>query len=280
MKFLLIAAFLIFNFGCATKRFSFSVDTTHIPVIEVDGNVRSLKTRLCIPSGSTQPKRLVILNHGSPPSTQARITLEGYDCMSDPALWFLKRGFAVASPIRRGYGATGGVWSEHVGDCDNADFVHAGLETARDIQAVVDNLTSRPDIQPDHVVIVGHSAGGWGSIAFNSLPHPKVSAIINMAGGRGGHKDNIPNKNCSPEKLVQAAGEFGKTSSTPMPWIYAANDSYFSPEVANNLYDAFTAAGGKAQLILEPAFGKDGHSLFGAKDGSKIWGPEVEKYLK
>ncbi|MGZ3690774.1 MAG: hypothetical protein ACXVAX_04685, partial [Pseudobdellovibrio sp.] len=94
-----------------------------------------------------------------------------------------------------------------------------------------------------------------------------------------GHKNDVANLMCSPEKLIQSAAEFGKTASTPMIWFYAANDSFFSPEIAKSLHEAYTTAGGKAQLFLEPEFGKDGHMVFGAKDGSKIWGPEVEKYL-
>jgi len=288
MKFYFLVLALAFS-GCAsTHPTSRGVDTSDhgavteqmmsIPVTEADGNVRAIQTRLCEPVGKG-PYRLVVINHGSPPSASDRPTVVGYKCDSEPVRWFLSRGYAVASPIRRGYGATGGIWSENYGKCENADFVHAGLETARDIQAAVDFLVLRSEIQSHHVVIVGQSAGGWGTIAYNSLPHANISAVVNMAGGRGGHKDGINNNNCSPDKLIQSAGEFGKTASTAMLWFYAENDSFFSSELAQSMHDSFVRSGGKARLIQEPSFGNDGHSEFGGKGGSKIWGPDVEEYL-
>ena len=75
-------------------------------------------------------------------------------------------------PEWRGYGATGGDWAESYGGCAQADYVHAGLETARDIAATVDYATTLPGIRPDGAVVVGQSAGGWGAIAYDSQPHP------------------------------------------------------------------------------------------------------------
>jgi dienelactone hydrolase len=128
-------------------------------------------------------------------------------------------------------------------------------------------------------VVVGHSAGGWAADAYDSEPHPKVVAMVSMAGGRGGHNDNTPNRNCRPDQLERAAGMYGVTATTPMLWIYAANDSFFSPQIASAMHAAFTGAGGKAELDQVGAFGTDGHMLFNRSGGSTIWGPLVERYL-
>jgi len=64
-----------------------------------------------------------------------------------------------------------------------------------------------------------------------------------------------------------------------MLWVYAANDSFFSPAIALAMYAAFTTAGGKATLIQPGPFDGDGHRLFFGKGGSAIWGPIVETYL-
>lgn len=80
-------------------------------------------------------------------------------------------------------------------------------------------------IAPNDVIVVGQSAGGWGSIALSSLAPPPVKAIITFAAGRGGRVEDKPNNNCAPDKLVEAAGEFGRTSRLPMLWIYIENDS-------------------------------------------------------
>jgi hypothetical protein len=33
-------------------------------------------------------------------------------------------------------------------------------------------------------------------------------------------------KNCKPERLAEAAGSFGASATTPMLWIYAANERF------------------------------------------------------
>jgi dienelactone hydrolase len=200
-------------------------------------------------------------------------------CDQEASQWFLTRGYVVAFPLRRGYGATGGEWAESYGGCNRADYFHAGLETARDIDAAVQALTTLPFVRPDGVVIVGQSAGGWGTIAYDSVPHPHVSAFIVMAGGRGAHLHDQPTENCHPERLAGAAARYGATATTPMLWIYALNDTYFRPAIAQALYQSFTAAGGHADFEQPNRFDGEGHHLFFGPGGSAIWGPLVERYL-
>ena len=64
-----------------------------------------------------------------------------------------------------------------------------------------------------------------------------------------------------------------------MLWIYSANDHFFSPLLAQRFYKAFTQAGGKAQFILAPPFGDDGHHLFSLA-GVPTWAPMVDEFLK
>jgi dienelactone hydrolase len=237
-----------------------------------------IQTRICRPAGNA-PATLVIINHGSPASSAERPKMQLGRCQTEAAQWFLSRGYVVAFPLRRGYGETGGVWAEDTGGCPNPDFVRAGLETARDIDAVVNYAAGLPFVRPDGVVVVGQSAGGWGAIAYASAPHPKVAAFVVMAGGRGGHMHNQPDNNCRPDLLVDAAGHFGKTATTPMLWIYTANDSFFAPQIARGLWHAFTTAGGQADLHQLGPYDGDGHHLFFGPEGSKIWGPLAEQYL-
>jgi dienelactone hydrolase len=234
--------------------------------------------RVCRPS-TDAPAQLVVINHGSPANSAERPRMQVGRCDQEAAQWFLTRGFVVAFPLRRGYGASGGEWAENYGPCDHADYFRAGLETARDINAAVEALTALPFVRPAGVVIVGQSAGGWGTIAYDSVPHPKVAAFIVMAGGRGGHMHDVPNRNCHPERLAQAAGRFGGTATTPMLWVYAANDSFFGPPIARALYDSFSASGGRVDFEQPGPFDGDGHHLFFGRGGSAIWGPLVEKYL-
>jgi dienelactone hydrolase len=251
--------------------------TYYIPMND-SGVPRLLYARLCRPQGEA-PARLVVYAHGTPADVTARVRVGPPSCESEAFQWFLTRGYAVLSSVRRGFGATGGPYAENGGPCDHENFVAPGLESARDIAATVDYAATLPFLKPQGMALVGLSTGGFATIAYNSIPHPRVTALVNFSGGRGGHHGGKPNNNCSPDKLAEAVGEFGARATTPMLWIYQANDSFFSPEIASAMYAAFTRAGGRADYHANPGFGSDGHDMFLLRGGSAIWGPIVERYL-
>jgi dienelactone hydrolase len=253
--------------------------TLAIPLTDTSGTAVELKARVCRPAGDRRAA-LVLINHGSPPHGAERARVQLGRCEQEAARWFLQRGYVVAFVLRRGYGATGGPWVESYGSCANPDYVRAGIESAHDINAAVEYLTALPFVNPSGAIVVGQSAGGWGTIAYDSLAHPRVAAFVVMAGGRGGHQEDAPDHNCNPQRLAQAAGHFGATASTPMLWIYAINDSYFGPAIAQALWRAFTAAGGRADLKQPAAYDGDGHRLFNGPGGAAIWGPLVADYLE
>jgi dienelactone hydrolase len=249
-----------------------------IPVTDAQGQTFQLQARICRPAGDA-PAAVVVINHGSPAKAQDRPTMQLGRCDQESATWFLSRGYVVVFALRRGYGGSGGGWAESFGGCNPPDFVRGGIETARDIDAIVNYATALPFVRRDGAVVVGQSAGGWGTIAYDSIAHPKVSALVVMAGGRGGHQHDIPNNNCRPDLLAAAAGHFGATAVTPMLWIYTANDSFFGPSIARALWHEFTTAGGKADFEQLAPYDGDGHHLFFGRGGSGIWGPLVERYL-
>jgi pimeloyl-ACP methyl ester carboxylesterase len=246
--------------------------------LTIGHHVVQLHARLCLPD-APDPATLILINHGSPPAASDRPKMKLGRCDGEAAQWFLSRGYVVAFVLRRGYGETGGDWVEGQYDCAHADYVREGVETAIDIDATVNFLIRQPEVKPSNAVVVGHSAGGWGSIAYAGVPHPNVAAFVVMAGGRGGHRDFRANNNCRPDLLADAAGRFGRTARTPMLWIYAQNDSFFAPSIARAMYHAFTTAGGVAEFEQLGAYGTDGHRLFFGPGGSTIWGPLVERYL-
>jgi dienelactone hydrolase len=249
----------------------------HWVPLDIAGTRYLLYTRVCRPQGE-EPARIVVFAHGTPAVAQ-RPGMQPLTCEGEAARWFLGRGYVVIASMRRGYGQTGGYWGDGFASCATADYFTAGLETARDIAATLEYAATLPFARPTGMILVGHSAGGWGTIAYNATPHPRVTALVNMAGGRGGHQQGRANNNCRPEDLAAAAGRFARTSITPMLWIYAANDSYFAPPIATALYTAYTSNGGKAELHQLPAFGSDGHQLLFGSGGSRIWGPLVERYI-
>ncbi len=239
---------------------------------------QDISIRICRPEGpDTAP--LVVVNHGSPAKPEQRPAMSPTACTHEVAAWFLRRGYVVAFPLRRGYGANGGAWAENYGRCDSPDFVRGGLETAADIDAAVRHLHTLAFVRPKGTIVVGQSAGGWGTVALASRTPETVAAFVNFAGGRGGWAQGRANTNCVPSALVRSAGYYGATARAPMLWIYTENDTFFAPDLSKAMHGAFVAAGGKAEFTLLAAFGNDGHGLFFARNGSRIWGPLVEPFL-
>ncbi len=236
-----------------------------------------LVTRVCRPPGEAAAP-LVVINHGSPGDPAVRPRTATPTCGAI-AQWFTQRGYVVALPLRRGYGETGGAWAEGYGRCDAADFVAGGLASAADIAAVVRYMRALPYVAPDRLLMVGQSAGGWAALAYASRHPEGLAAVMNFAGGRGGRRDNRPNNNCSPDRLVAAAGALGRTARVPSLWVYSDNDTFFGPELVRRMHAAFTGAGGRAQLVQLPPFRDDGHRLFGTVEGMRIWTPIAGSFL-
>lgn len=242
-----------------------------------------LVTQVCRPAADkfpdSAPAPLMLLNHGSPANSSQRPAMKPYACDSEAAAWFLARGYVVAMPMRRGYGETSGPWLEDYGRCSDPDFYRGGLPAAEDMESAVRYLEKLPYVQPGRTVIVGQSAGGWGSLAYSSRNPPGVAAIVNFAGGRGGWAGQRPNTNCVPERLIAGAGKYGETARLPTLWIYTENDSFFAPEISRAMHARYTAAGGKADFHLLPPWGNDGHSFMSGNNSARIWGPLVERFL-
>lgn len=224
------------------------------------------------------PFPLAVINHGSTQNVERRARFRT-GLFNAASRFFLERGYAVLVPQRPGHGETGGPYLEDQGGCENADFFRAGIATAASIQSAIEFMTKQPFIHKRGILVVGQSAGGWGALALASSNPVSVRAVLNFAGGRGGRSFDQPNNNCAPERLVAAAGEFGRTARTPTLWIYTQNDTFFGPELSRRMSEAFRNAGGRVTYRLLPPFGEDGHTMFESSEAVKIWGPLVDKFL-
>jgi len=235
----------------------------------------SMRTILFRPDGPG-PFPLAIINHGSVESAELRagFTQPSYD---NAVQWFVRHGYVVALPLRPGHGETGGPYFETNGPCDRADFRKAGLATADSIQAAMIFLTGQSFVKKSGIVVVGHSAGGWGALALASRNLRQVSAVIAFAAGRGGRVNGRPNSYCAPMQLIDAARSFGMSARTPVLSLYAENDTVIGPDLARNISMTYRNAGGAMDYRALPAFGREGHALF--EQGVDVWGPIVAEFL-
>ncbi|HTJ58472.1 MAG TPA: alpha/beta fold hydrolase [Devosiaceae bacterium] len=224
------------------------------------------------------PFVLAVINHGSveDAAVRAKMAMPEYGALTD---WLLKRGYAVLVPERPGHGATGGPYVESHGWCRAPDYRAAGLATARSMAAAIDYMRGQPFIRRGGVLVLGNSAGGWGALALASQNPAGIAAVVNFSGGRGGRNLNRPNNNCAPDRLVAASAAFGRTARIPTLWLYAANDTYFSPDLSRQIAGAFATAGGKADYELLPPVRGDGHALIETSGAEASWAPVLARFL-
>lgn len=219
---------------------------------------------------------LVVINHGTSDATLQSASMPVYYWLSR---WFVERGYIVVLPQRRGHGSTGGELAEGRDTCSNPDHQGSGQHGADDIEAVVDYMSGQAGVAEGSTIVVGISTGGWASLALAARNSRHVRAVVNFAGGRGGHAWGRRSLVCKPDRLIEAAERFGSDTTIPTLWMYAANDSYFGPELANSMASAWRGSGGQADLHLLPAYGTEGHSLADDRAGWQLWGAQLDKFL-
>jgi hypothetical protein len=176
--------------------------------------------------------------------------------------------------LRRGYGRSEGTVAESYGTCTDPQFARAGLTSAQDIVQTVSFFQKQHFVDLGRVLLVGVSAGGFGSIAAASLEPTGLVAVVNFAGGRGSTADDTV---CEPSELVDAYAEFGKTVRVPSLWIYSQNDHFFGPDLARRMFTAFRNSGAPAELTIAPPYKNDGHSLIFAQP---LWRDTVYDFLR
>jgi dienelactone hydrolase len=219
---------------------------------------------------------LVVINHGSDEDTRVAVSMPVFYWLSK---WFVDRGYVVVLPQRRGHGATGGEWAESRDSCADPDHFGAGITAADDIESAVRYMVAQPFIDPSQTVVVGISTGGWGALALAARNPPGIRLVVNFAGGRGGHAYGAPRAVCRQERLIDAAGAYGRTARVPTLWFYSENDSYFSPELAAAMARSWQSAGGLADLHVLPRHHNEGHALAADRAGWELWGDTLERSL-
>ena len=243
--------------------------------VELGGRELNLETRVFRPMGDG-PFPLVLINHGTPNTiADARKMKLGF---TQAAEWFGHQGFEVLIALRPGFGNSDGPYMEETGPCNNRDYARDGLETAAIEAAIVASASRLAKVDRSRIIVVGHSAGGFGAIALADAPPPGVVGIISFAGGRGGDdNENI----CSGEKrLVDGTAILGKGNQVPQLWLFAANDHFFPPKIGHAMFDAYEAGSKQPMTFIDlPPFGADGHQTFAGADPS-VWASPVSAFIQ
>jgi dienelactone hydrolase len=224
------------------------------------------------------PFPLIVLSHGTAPNALERAKIGRYRRIPQ-IRELVSRGFAVIVPIRRGFGATGGDYAEYIGKCASPIYYEACRAAGGDIAAAIDYAVKRPDVNPDCLILVGQSTGGFASLAAASMNPRGLIAVVNFSGGHGGDPAAHPGEPCDAQSLRATLAKLSQTIKVPVLWHYAENDKFFSPKYANEWFSTFEKAGGKGRLIIQPPFGKDGHSLFVSSAAIPVWTRAFDAFL-
>lgn len=231
------------------------------------------------------PFPLIVFSHGRSPQAAERQALQHPVLRGHVAYW-MRKGFAVIAPFRPGYGATGGADLEAssigisaAGVCSGTPKFDQAIGNAADIVSdVVVWARQQEWVNARKIILVGQSVGGITSVATAARNLPGVMGAINFSGGTGGDPTKTPSKSCFPEAISDLYKSYGRTSKIASLWLYAPNDLFWGPAMPKTWYQAFAAAGGRAQFVLTgPVRDDDGHKLL--SKGGRLWSAHVDPFI-
>ena len=259
----------------------FDVDEKVSPVsIQVEGFDYKLQARLYRPRVEGR-RPLVVLAHGT---CGKRCRRRNRTYMHAVAGVFARSGYVAYTFNRLGYGESEGYLGddhrshESNGGCDTQDYEEAGRLVANQIRSVVAKMAKAPFVDPDRVVVMGHSGGGLGAIALTEKGVSGLRGVISAAGARGGvcARGEYMGGHFYNENMTAAYQVFARGSSTPVLMLFAEND----PRTvrAESWRNAYAGAGGVAELVVLPRQRGSGHSL--RKWDSADWAPPASRFLK
>jgi dienelactone hydrolase len=190
-----------------------------------------------------------------------------------------RRGWTTVAVMRPGFGTSQG--QEPPDKCNGA-FTSLAALSSQTLRETIRFITPMAYIDPSRSMVVGHSSGGLGAVATTVNPPANLVAGINFDGVIGsqyanGKVDTV----CESADVTKTFATFGASSRIPMLWIYAQNDPYMGPALAQAFYQAFSGAGGMADFEMAPATpaGTDGHMLYSMPDEVPVWTPYLDKFF-
>jgi len=246
------------------------------PFIEAGQSV-TLEVVLYTPLGAG-PHPAVMFSHGS--------TGDG----SDPSLFrltytsetiarfFADRGWLVAFPQRRGRGASDGLYDE--GFTPNRSGYSclqgpalAGVERAlQDMDAAVDFLRSRSDIDSARLLSAGFSRGGLLAIRQAARRPGVFRGAVNFVGGWIG--EGCTDAVAVNRSTFAASGTFPNTTL----WLYGENDPFYSVAHSRANFEAFVSSTGQGSFhVYTRAPSLSGHLII---NEPALWASELDGYLK
>ena len=240
--------------------------------VAIAGRSYRLEALTVKPADATGRLPVALIAHGKPANLQSMLDDHAKNFV-EVARDLASRGWLAVAVIRRGFGQSDGPMPVPA-TCQSTSFIPRFSADADELEATLDLVAKRPDADPTRVIAIGVSAGGAAVMALSARNPKNLRAVINVSGG-------LRIESCPKEEaLVQAFREFGRKSRVPTLWAYAKNDSFFGPELAGRMHDAFLNGGGDVKFVMFDPIGQDGHTLFSSGAGRFKWLQEMDGFLR
>jgi pimeloyl-ACP methyl ester carboxylesterase len=173
-------------------------------------------------------------------------------------------GYRMIAYMRKGRGASEGVFKEESGKCDRDSLNAEVADAYPQMDQVVDQI--RKKYKTEKIILMGHSRGGFLSSVYAAKNPNKTLAAVNFAGVWSAFCENR-NGGFSHEMLNDSASKFKN-----LYWAYFENDSYFAPDTFNDPnYDWMSATASKHGITFKK------YPMSDMKDGhlTPTWRPEI-----
>lgn len=220
------------------------------------------------------PFPVVVFNHGSV-AGEPRNERDRRRVHTPGALvrFFITRGWMVAMPQRRGRGWSDGRYGEGVNargtnyTCDAPPALAGARRGLDDIEAAMQLLKTRADVDRSRIVMAGQSRGGMLAIAYAGRHPGEVLGAVNFAG-------NWLNDECDTSNAVnKQILRMGSTFSERTLWLYGGRDEGQSTRQTRGIFRNFKHHGGKGRLAIYP----DGdHYIIGYP---WVWKEDLAEYM-
>ncbi len=225
------------------------------------------------------PYPTVMFNHGSTGNGDDP-SLFSVTFSNEPiAQFFAERGWLVAFPQRRGRGASDGTYDEGFTvdrarySCEQSRAVPGFDRALLDLDAAIDYLRTRGDVDTTRLISAGTSRGGILAVAHASIRPTVYDAAINFVGGWLG-------EGCVDAVVVNRAGFARGTAALAGPtlWLYGTSDSFYSIAHSEQNHAAFRASGGVGGFnVYTRAPGLNGHFIV---NDPALWTVDLDRFVR
>jgi dienelactone hydrolase len=223
------------------------------------------------------PFPALVFHHGSTGSGDDPSLFSNTWTSPGLAKFFTDRGWLVAFPQRRGRGNSDGCYDEgfrpdRSGYAQEPEHALPGVERAlADVEASVNWVARRPDVDETRLLLGGQSRGGILAIAYSGMRPQRITGVLNFVGGWiAGHSPHA-------ESINSAIFCRGAASGRSTLWLYGDYDPFYRLDHSRKNFEAFVAAGGKGTFhVVESAALVNGHRIVYTP---ALWAEPVDYYL-